>query len=43
MGRHEPRRFPDSWGHKHRFVIAFAGIIALAFVALTIVALLNPS
>ena len=43
MGRHESRWFPTGWGHRRRFVIAFAGILALAFVALTIVALLNPS
>jgi hypothetical protein len=36
MGRHEPM----GWGHRRRFVIALAGIAALAFAALAIVALI---
>ena len=41
MGRHESRWLPDS--PSARFLIAFAGIVALAFVAFAIVALLFPA
>jgi hypothetical protein len=40
MGRHQSRWLPPGWGHQHRFVIAFAAIVALAFAALAIVGLI---
>jgi hypothetical protein len=41
MGRHESRWLPDS--PSGRFLIALAGIVALAFAAFAIVALLFPA
>lgn len=38
MGRHKP----PGWGHRGRFLVAFAGILALAFVTMVVVALLFP-
>jgi hypothetical protein len=38
MGRHKPQ----GWGHRWRFVVAFAGIVALAFATMAIAALLFP-
>jgi hypothetical protein len=43
MGRHQSGWLPPGWGHKHRFVIAFVGIVALAFAALAVAALLTSS
>lgn len=40
MGRHQSGWLPPGWGHKHRFLIAIAGIVALAFATLAIVALI---
>jgi hypothetical protein len=41
MGRHRLRWLPKS--PTQRFLIAFAGIVALAFAALAVVALLFPA
>ncbi len=38
MGRHQS----PGWGHRRRFLVAFVGIVALAFAAMAIVALIFP-
>ena len=38
MGRHKP----PGWGHRERFFVAIGGIVALAFLAMAVVALLFP-
>jgi hypothetical protein len=40
MGRHQSGWLPPGWDHRQRFVIAFVGIVALAFAALAVVALI---
>lgn len=39
MGRHQPR----GWGHRRRFVVAFVGLVAIAFLTMAVVALLYPN
>jgi hypothetical protein len=38
MGQHKP----PGWGHRRRFLVAFAGILALAFATMALVAFLFP-
>jgi hypothetical protein len=38
MGRHKP----PGWGYQRRFLVAFVGIVALAFATMAVIALLFP-
>ncbi|HEY7223042.1 MAG TPA: hypothetical protein VH561_05425 [Micromonosporaceae bacterium] len=40
MGKHQLGWLPPNWDHRQRFIIAFVGIVALAFTALAVVALI---
>jgi hypothetical protein len=42
VGRHKSRWSPSGWNQQSRFLVAIVGIVALAFLALTIAALLLP-